>query len=116
MRKEYYATELPPSFYACVTTVETCVGAAAKLRQTTRTRRRCVAARINLQLFKMKPEIFTLSRCISAGMFFSCCDSVAVLPALANCNEHAAKTNTSQPHPPTPRRFARRPQHERLEW
>jgi hypothetical protein len=35
-----------------VTTIEKCVGAAAKLRQTTRTRRRFVAARISLQLYR----------------------------------------------------------------
>ena len=43
-----------PSFFAVdaggVTTVETCAGAVANLRQTTRTRRSYIAARINLPL------------------------------------------------------------------
>jgi hypothetical protein len=34
-----------------------------------------------------KPVILTLSRCTSAELFFFCCDSVAALPALANCND-----------------------------
>jgi hypothetical protein len=41
-------------------------------------------------------------RCTSAGLFFSCCGSVAALPALANCNEHVAKTNITRSHPPIP--------------
>jgi hypothetical protein len=50
---------------------------------------------------QIKPEIFTLPRCVSADLFFSCCESVAALP-LANCNEHVAEKNISRPHPPSP--------------
>jgi hypothetical protein len=39
--------------------------------------------------------------CTSPELVFSCCGSVAVLPALANCDEHVARTLTSRPHPPT---------------
>jgi hypothetical protein len=49
-------------------------------------------------------------------LFFSRCDSIAALSALANCNEHVAKTNMTAPVHPHPARFARRPQHGRLEW
>jgi hypothetical protein len=34
-------------------------------------------------------------RCTPAELLFFCCDSVAVLPALANCNGHVAKTHIS---------------------
>ena len=50
---------------------------------------------------KIKPIIFTLFRCTSAELFFSCCDSVAAL-TLANCNGRVAEANTSRPRPPTP--------------
>jgi hypothetical protein len=41
---------------------------------------------------------------VSCREFISCCNSVAALPAWANCNGHVAKTSVSpsQPHPPTP--------------
>jgi hypothetical protein len=45
---------------------------------------------------QIKPNIFTLSRCASAKLFFSCCSSVAAL-ALANCNEHVAEANITAP-------------------
>ena len=38
----------------------------------------------SLATAQIKPETFTLSRCTSAELFFSCCDSVVAL-ALANC-------------------------------
>jgi hypothetical protein len=62
-------------------TVESYIGATAKLRQTTRTRRRYIAPGVYLPLF------------------FSCCDSVAALPALVNYNGHVPKTSISRPHP-----------------
>jgi hypothetical protein len=89
-----------PRFCAAVANGTTCVSAgapAAKLRPATRTRRRYIAARVNTA--QIKSDIFTLPRCTSAELFFS--DSVAAL-ALANCNEHVAEANISQPHPPTP--------------
>jgi hypothetical protein len=49
----------------------------------------------------IKPDMFTLLRCISAVLFFSCCVCVAAL-ALANCNEHVAEANILRPHPLTP--------------
>jgi hypothetical protein len=91
-----------PVFFPQAPTVQTCVSAgapAAKLRPTTRSRRRSIAARAST--IPTKPDIFTQSRCISALSFFSCCDSVAAL-ALANCNEHVAEANISRSHPPTP--------------
>ena len=91
-----------PVFFPQAPTVQTCVSAgapAAKLRPTTRSRRRSIAARAST--IPTKPDIFTQSRCISAVSFFSCCDSVAAL-ALANCNEHVAEANISRSHPPTP--------------
>jgi hypothetical protein len=40
----------------------------------------------NNETLQQKPSL-----CTSADLFFSCCGSVAALPALANCNEHVAK-------------------------
>jgi hypothetical protein len=40
--------------------------------------------------------MFTLLRCTSAELFFSCCESVAAL-ALANYNEHEAEANITAP-------------------
>ena len=77
-----------------IATVETCVEDAAKLRTKTRTRRRYIAAKISFPLH-IKPVILTLPSCTSAELFFFCCDSVAALPALANCNEHVTKTKIS---------------------
>jgi hypothetical protein len=51
-----------------------------------------------LNTVQIKPDIFTLPRCSSAELLFSCCDSVAAL-ALANCNEHVAEKNiTARTH------------------
>jgi hypothetical protein len=50
----------------------------------------------SLDTAQIKPDIFTLSRCTSAELFFSCYDSVAAR-ALANCNEHVAKANITAP-------------------
>jgi hypothetical protein len=44
-----------------------------------------------LATVQIKPVIFTLPRCKSAVLFFSCCDSAEALPALANCNDHVAQ-------------------------
>jgi hypothetical protein len=60
--------------------------------------------------------MFTLSRCTSAELYFSCCGSVVALPALANCSDHVAETNIRNHARQHPARFARRPQLERLEW
>jgi hypothetical protein len=49
-----------------------------------------------LATVQIKPDIFTLPRCTSAELFFSCCDSVAAL-ALANCNERVAEANITAP-------------------
>jgi hypothetical protein len=49
-----------------------------------------------LAAVQIKPDIFTLPRCKSAELFFSCSDSVAAL-ALANCNEHVAEANITAP-------------------
>jgi hypothetical protein len=45
---------------------------------------------------QIKPDIFTLPRCTSAELFFSCFGSVAAL-ALANCSEHVAEENITAP-------------------
>jgi hypothetical protein len=45
-----------------------------------------------LATVQIKPDILTVSRCTSAELFFSCCDSVAAL-ASANCNEQVAEAN-----------------------
>jgi hypothetical protein len=50
----------------------------------------------SLSTVHIKPDIFTLPRSISAGLFFSCCDSVAAL-ALVNCNKHLAEVNITSP-------------------
>jgi hypothetical protein len=57
---------------------------------------------IQLATVQIKPVVFTLPRCTSSELFFSCCESVAALPVLANFNERVAKTNISRQHPPTP--------------
>jgi hypothetical protein len=44
----------------------------------------------------IKPDTFSLPRCTSAELLFSCCSSVAAL-ALANCNEHVAEVNITSP-------------------
>jgi hypothetical protein len=49
-----------------------------------------------LATVQIKPDIFTLPRCTSAELFFTCCNSVAAL-ALANCNEHVAEANITAP-------------------
>jgi hypothetical protein len=46
--------------------------------------RRCEDSFATVQI---KPHIFTLPRCKSAELFFSCCGSLEAL-ALVNCNEH----------------------------
>jgi hypothetical protein len=43
-----------------------------------------------------KPDIFTLPRCKSSGLFYSCYESAVAL-ALANCNEHVAEENITAP-------------------
>jgi hypothetical protein len=45
-----------------------------------------------LTTVQIKPDIFTMSRCTSADLFFSCCDSVAV----------ADLCELQRAHPPTP--------------
>jgi hypothetical protein len=50
----------------------------------------------------IKLVMLTLPRYISAVSFFSCCGSVVALPALADRNDHVAKTNISQLRPPIP--------------
>jgi hypothetical protein len=49
-----------------------------------------------LAAVQIKQGIFTLPRCKSAELLFSCCKSVAAL-ALANCNELVAEANITAP-------------------
>jgi hypothetical protein len=63
----------------------------------------------------IKPVISTLLRCTSAELFFSCCDSVAALTALAKCDGHVAKQVFRDRARPHLARFLRRPQLGRLE-
>ena len=50
----------------------------------------------NNETLQQKPSL-----CTSADLFFSCCGSVAALPALANCNEHVAiEIFHARTHPP----------------
>jgi hypothetical protein len=42
-----------------------------------------------------KASRFTISRYESSEFIFTCCDSVAALPALAGCNEHQRETKIS---------------------
>jgi hypothetical protein len=42
-----------------------------------------IAAKVNLPV-QIKPVMFNTSRSKSAELFFSCCGSVAALPALMN--------------------------------
>ena len=60
----------------------------------------------------IEPAIFTLTRCASAVLFFSCCGSAVALPTSANCNEHVSKRNISRPYSA---RFAQRPEHDKYE-
>jgi hypothetical protein len=60
--------------------------------------------------------IFTIPCCLSAELFFSCCASVAALPALANCNEHVAKTSVTGSHSPTHSALCTASTARRLEW
>jgi hypothetical protein len=85
-------------------TAQTCVSAGAhaeKLRPSTKTCRRYVAARINLPLYKQSRIYLPFL----AAHLPSCSSPVATASrrwclALANCNEHVAKEK--RPHPLTP--------------
>jgi hypothetical protein len=82
-------------------TAQTCVSAGApaeKLRPSTKTCRRYVAARINLPLYKQS-RVYLL---FLAAHLPSCSSPVATASrrwclALANCNEHVAKENITPP-------------------
>jgi hypothetical protein len=58
-----------------IITVQTYVSAAAKTLPTTPTRERYIAARV--KGYCTDRDIFTLLRCTTDELFFSCCDSVA---------------------------------------
>jgi hypothetical protein len=58
-----------------ITTVQTCISAAAKILPTTPTRERRIAARV--KGYCTERAIFSLLRCTTDELFFSCCDSVA---------------------------------------
>jgi hypothetical protein len=67
-----------------------------------------------LATVQIKPDTFTLSRCKSAEMFFSCCDGVAALINIT-APAHVAEANiTATAH--TQRALQRRPNLERQEW
>jgi hypothetical protein len=59
------------------------VSAVAKLRPTTRARQKSIAARATLSTIQIKPIKFTLLRCTSAELVFSCCGSVVAPRAAA---------------------------------
>jgi hypothetical protein len=50
----------------------------------------------SLATVQIKSDLFALSLCTSAELFFSRCDSVAAL-ALANCNGQVAEANITAP-------------------
>jgi hypothetical protein len=56
-----------------------------------RTCREAIGQRLKLVEGALPRETKPL-RCTSSELFFSCCDSVAALPALANCNERRGAT------------------------
>jgi hypothetical protein len=84
-----------------ITTVQTYASAAAKTLPTTQTRERQIAARVKGNCTDR--AIFTLLRCTTCELFFSCCDSVAAhfkhaatrqpkrKPAVETCVDNTAK-------------------------
>jgi hypothetical protein len=55
-----------------------------------------------ISIVHIKLVMLTQPRYISAVSFFSCCGSAVALPALADRNDHVAKTHISQLRPPIP--------------
>jgi hypothetical protein len=80
-----------------ITTLKTCVRTAAKLRSTTRTCRRCIAAMVDLPSVDTAGNIYSVPLYIGT-LFFSCCSSITEPQAAS----WASRSNTCDPQRAVP--------------